>query len=54
MNEDYETWLERLAESDEFTDYILANLPDEVMRRLLDDFAVIKEAQLYRMASERD
>jgi len=53
MSQDYNDWLERLAESDEFTDYIIANLPEQVMRTLLYDFADVKLEQSQRYAMER-
>lgn len=42
MIKDHSTWLENLAESDEFADYILDNLPRETVEALFEKFAEMK------------
>jgi len=42
MKQDYSDWLESLAESNEFADYVCDNLPRETIVELLEKFAEIK------------
>ena len=42
MKQNHSDWLENLAESDEFADYILDNLPRKTVEELFEKFAEIK------------
>ena len=54
MKQDYSEWLESLAESNEFADYVCDNLPRETIEALLEKFAELKmqEADDYRRSQD--
>ena len=42
MRKDQSEWVETLAESDEFADYVFDNVPRKTIEELLQKFAEIK------------